>query len=55
MDRLTRFKMGLMVAAAIFFAGSLRMKDDRFRWVAIALLAVALLLRLVKPRTDPPK
>lgn len=53
MDNLTRFKMGLMVAAAIFFAGSLRLQDDRFRWVAIALLAVALLLRLVKPKREP--
>jgi hypothetical protein len=45
---LTRLKLGLMLVAALFFGGSVWLEDDRLRWVAIALLAVALLLRFVR-------
>ena len=50
MDAFTRAKLGLAVAAAIFFAGALRSGLDWPRYVAIALLAAAVLLRFVSPR-----
>ena len=53
MDAFTRAKLGLAVAAAIFFAGALRSGLDWPRYVAIALLAAAVLLRFVAPRRGP--
>ncbi len=50
MDAVTRAKLGLAVMAAIFFAGSLRSATDWPRYVAIALLAAAVLLRFVTTR-----
>ncbi len=50
MDRTTRAKLGLAVMAAIFFAGALWSGYDWPRWVAIALLAAAVLLRFLGPR-----
>lgn len=50
MDRITRFKLALAVMAAILFAGSLRTDEDWLRWLAIALLAAAVLLRFAGPR-----
>ena len=50
MDRLTRMKLALALMAAIFFAGSMRTGQDWPRWVAIALLAAAVLLRFLRPR-----
>jgi hypothetical protein len=49
MDLMT-VKLGLMFLAVLFFAGSIWLKDDRMRWVAIALLAVAFILRFVGPK-----
>jgi hypothetical protein len=48
--QLTTVKLGLMFLAVLFFGGSVWLKDDRMRWVAIALLAVAFILRFVGPR-----
>ena len=53
MDSITRAKLGLALAAAIFFAGALRSGADWPRYVAIALLAAAVLLRFVGPRRGP--
>lgn len=50
MHGVTRAKLGLAVMAAIFFAGSLRSGLDWPRWVAIALLAAAVLLRFAGRR-----
>lgn len=50
MDRFTAFKLGLALAAAIFFAASLRSGLDWPRYVAIALLVVAVALRFLQPR-----
>ena len=47
---ITTVKLGLMFLAVLFFAGSVWLKDDRMRWVAIALLAVAFILRFVGPK-----
>jgi hypothetical protein len=60
-DRLTQAKLALVVMAAIFFAGALRLEVAWPNWVAIGLLVVALLLRAVSARqrsarddADPP-
>lgn len=50
MDRITTFKLALALAGAIFFAASLRSGLDWPRYVAIALVTVAVLLRFVQPR-----
>ena len=50
MNAITRAKLVLAVMAAIFFAGSLRSGRDWPLWVAIALLAAAVLLRFAGPR-----
>jgi hypothetical protein len=49
-DRFTQFKLALALAAAILFAGSIRTGLDWPRYVAIALLIVAVLLRFLQPR-----
>ena len=61
MDRLTQAKLALVVMAAIFFAGSLRLEVAWPNWVAIGLLVAALLLRAIglrrenaRDETDPP-
>jgi hypothetical protein len=54
MDRLTQGKLALALIAAILFAASMRMEDaDYLRWIAIALLAAAVLLRFF--RRPPPE
>ena len=61
LDRLTQAKLALVVMAAIFFAGALRLGIAWPNWVAIGLLVLALLLRAVGARqrssredVDPP-
>jgi len=49
MDWRTRVKLGLLVAAGIFFFGSVKLQQDWLRYVAIGLLIVALVVRIVKP------
>jgi len=48
-DRFTQFKLGLALAAATLLPASLRSGLDWPRYVAIALLIVAVLLRFVQP------
>ncbi|HLV25708.1 MAG TPA: hypothetical protein VKZ41_05320 [Gemmatimonadales bacterium] len=43
-------RIGLALGAMVLFAIGVRTGDDNLRWVAIALLAVALLLRLAGRR-----
>jgi hypothetical protein len=45
---LTRIKLGLAIMALIFFAAGIRSGLDWQRWVAIGLLAVAVVLRYVE-------
>lgn len=45
---LTRVKLGLAIMALIFFAAGVRSGLDWQRWVAIGLLAVAVVLRYVE-------
>ena len=54
MDRQTQAKLGLALVAAVLFAASMRLEDaDYLRWIAIALLAAAVLLRFA--RRPPPE
>ncbi len=54
MDTLTRVRLGLALVAAILFAISMRMQDNRaLWWASIAILVVALLLRFA--RRPPPQ
>ena len=54
MDRMTQAKLALALVAAILFDGSMRLEHaDYLRWIAIGLLAVAVLLRFV--RRPPPE
>ena len=50
MTRLSQLKVGFALAALLAFAWSVRSDDERVRWVAIGLLAVAFLLRFAGPR-----
>lgn len=44
----TRVKLGLAIAGLVVFAAGVRWEDDRLRWAAIVLVAIAFLLRFVK-------
>jgi Flp pilus assembly protein TadB len=50
MDGATRAKLALALAAGILFAGSIWTGQDFLRWIAIGLLAAAVLLRFIYPR-----
>ena len=53
-DRFTQIKLALALMAAIFFAASMRLENaDYLRWIAIGLLAAAVLLRFF--RRPPPQ
>jgi hypothetical protein len=45
---LTRVKLGLAIMALVFFAAGIRSGLDWQRWVAIGLLALAVVLRFVE-------
>jgi hypothetical protein len=49
MDTATRAKLALAVIAGILFAVSMWSGQDWMRWVAIGLLAAAVLLRFIYP------
>jgi uncharacterized membrane protein len=44
----TRLKLALALMALIFFAASMRTGDDWMRFVAMGLLALAVILRFVE-------
>jgi hypothetical protein len=44
----TRLKLALAIMALVFFAASMRTGDDWMRFVAMGLLAVAVVLRFVE-------
>jgi hypothetical protein len=54
-DRLAQVKLALLVMAAIFLGGGVRMRVEWPVWVAIGLLVVAMLLRAVGKRRGPPE
>jgi len=45
---ITRVKLGLTIVALLFFAAGMRTSEEWLRWVGIALLALAVLLRFVE-------
>jgi hypothetical protein len=49
MDTATRAKLALALIAGILFAASMWTGQDWMRWVAIGLLAAAVLLRFIYP------
>ena len=51
MHDLTRYKLALVVMAAIVVGYGIRSDNPTLRWVGIGLLVCALLLRFVRPRS----
>jgi hypothetical protein len=52
MDQVTILKLLLALAAAVLFAASMWTGLDWLRWLAIGLLAAAVVLRFVRPNRD---
>jgi hypothetical protein len=53
MTPLTIAKLSVGLAGVIVWGFGVRTGDQRINWIGIALLAVALALRFVKPRPKP--
>ena len=51
MDRVTVAKIACALAGVAIFAFGVRNEDPVFRWVGIAFVVIAFLLRFVKKRT----
>lgn len=47
-----RLKLALAVIGLLLFAGGARYDNETLRWAAIVVIALAFLLRFVKPDTD---
>lgn len=45
----TRIKLGLAIAGLALFAAGVRLDNLTLRWIAIGIVAIAFLLRFVKP------
>lgn len=54
MSRLTRLKFALVFIGLVLFGYGVRVDHAPLRWLGIGFLAVAALLRFVKPRTGSP-
>jgi hypothetical protein len=54
---MSRFRIGFALAGFVAALLSVALNDDRIAWLAIALLAVSLILRLIlrKRENRPPK
>ncbi len=50
MSTLTKVKLALVVTGLIVFAVGVRLDDARLRSIAIAVVAVAWVMRFVKPK-----
>ena len=50
LSRLSLAKIGFALAGIATFGVGIRLEDSRVRWVGIALVAIAWLLRLAGPR-----
>jgi hypothetical protein len=53
MTPLTRLKLALVVVGLLLFFGGVRLEQPVLRGAGIAAVAVAFLLRFVKPRAAP--
>ncbi len=52
MPPLTQLKLGLVVAGLVLFGWGARVDDPRLRWIGIACLGVAFVLRFVGRKRD---
>jgi predicted permease len=52
MPTATRLKLALAIVGLILFAVGVRLNNDVLRWAAIGVVAIAFLLRFVKPPSD---
>jgi len=50
---LTRVKLAFAVIGLIIFAAGVRLEHSRLRWIGIAFVAAAWILRLLKPGRPP--
>lgn len=50
MSALTQLKLGLVLIGLILFGYGLRVDNERLRWIGIAFLAAAVVLRFVRRR-----
>ncbi|MGQ0641479.1 MAG: hypothetical protein ACT4P6_12065 [Gemmatimonadaceae bacterium] len=50
MTTITKVKMGFVAAGLALFALGMRMDDARWRYAGIACIAIAWLMRFVRPR-----
>ena len=55
MTRLSHLKLGLAAIGIILFGYGVRAEDTRFRWLGIAFLAAAAILRFLRPRRPKPE
>lgn len=54
MPRTTLVKLVLAILGLVLFAAGVRFQSDTIRWAAIVVVAIAFLLRFVRPGpTDP--
>ena len=52
MSALTQLKLGLAFVGLVLFGNGVRMDMDLMRWMGIAFLAAAAVLRFVGPRSS---
>ena len=52
MTALTQLKLGLALIGLILFGYGMRVEDGRMRWIGIAFLAAATVLRFIRPRRE---
>ena len=50
MSKLTQAKLALALVAAIIWGAGYVQRNDALTWIGVGILAVAVLLRFVKPR-----
>jgi hypothetical protein len=54
MTTITKVKIGFVIAGLIAFAIGVRLNDARWRYAAIGCIAIAWVMRFVKPRVQEP-
>ena len=52
MDPLTRTKVALALIGLVLFGAGVRLERVELRWIGLAFVAAAWLLRFVRPRSD---
>ncbi|MEW5916800.1 MAG: hypothetical protein AB1762_10355 [Gemmatimonadota bacterium] len=54
MTTLTKVKLGFVAAGLIAFAVGVRLDDARWRYAAIGCIAIAWVMRFLRPRVEAP-